>query len=130
MSTTPICWSSVARAVVLEVSLPVGPPPNGDPPDDGPWFPDPLSAGEPRPTTVVPPEVLTPMTTAAATPRAPSAPATAAPVRRCDGGPTGAGAGGSGCSTYGAMFSVTTPVDALRRSGCCETPAKSLGAPA
>src|SRR4051794_5811017 len=125
MSTTPICWSPVASVVVLEVSLPLCPP-NGGPPDQGPWFADPPSAaGEPTPTTVVPPIVPTPITTAVATPTAPRAPATARPFRRRGGGP--AGTGGSGCTKDGARFSVTTPVDAFRRSGGCETAANCLG---
>jgi len=56
---------------VLEVSLPFGPP-NGDVPDEGPWFAAP-PLGEPMPTTVVPPVVPTAITTAVATPTAPSA---------------------------------------------------------
>src|SRR4051812_10653863 len=125
MSTTPICWSAVATVVVLAVSLPKGPRP-ADPPLSGDAGA--AAAGLPTPTTVVPPAELTPMTTAVATPTAPSAPATARPVRRRGGGPVGAA--GSGSTANGARFSVTTPLDAVRRSESCEIAANCLGVPA
>src|SRR4051794_16424218 len=125
MSTTPICWSAVAMVVVLAVSLPNGHR-SADPPLSGDAGA--AVAGLPTPTTVVPPAELTPMTTAVATPTAPSAPATARPGWRRGGRPVGAG--GIGSTANGARFSVTTPVDALRRSGSCEIAANCLEAPA
>src|SRR3954469_10142336 len=130
MSTTPICWSALAVVVVLAVSLPVDPP-KGEPPEghlsDGTVGA--VLAGVPAPTTVVvAPAVPTPMTTAAATPTAPRVPATASRVRCRRGGP--AGDGGYGCTTNGAGFSVTGPVDGGRRSRSCETAPNPLGEPA